>query len=212
MLFRAFWCLALTAFLMLLVWLQIWEARRIGWAMTEQLISNGLVGRPIERHYAMPFDTVVVAPFVGLAVFLCWPQWKVWDMTAVAISSAVVATLLGWFWYHLPNKEAHNQSVVMEVLLCVFLAVAVWTMVMVALRTPRPEPVLLLFMAAILPAFLFLGEHMFFDILNKGGIATSYNDRSINNPIAWVILIAPTLALWWRTRVLIPQSFWDSLR
>jgi drug/metabolite transporter superfamily protein YnfA len=198
--------------MMALVILQIHAAGKVKWLTVEQLVENAQHGLSFDRHFAMPFDLVVIAPFIGLVSFLCFSMWEGGDMMKAASMSAVASVALVVFWYNLPGKEAHNQSLEVAIYHGIFLAIALWAIIMVDVFTTRPEPAVLLMLCIVLPAFLFVGTHMYLGLINWDAAAWTYTGNPLKDPVGWTILITATAVQIWRTWVLIPPSFWDSIR
>jgi hypothetical protein len=198
--------------MMLLVIMQMDAAARVQWLTVEQILRNGKRGLSFDRHYAMPFDFAVISPFVGLVIFLCMPQWTMRHFFITGIGATILAIGLVTFWYKLPAKEAHNQSLRVAIYHGIFLAVGLWAILLVDAFTPNPEPVLLLVVCVILPAFLFLGTHMYLGLINWTGAASTFSGKPLDDRVGWALLVVATAAQCWRAFVLIPASFWDSLR
>lgn len=211
MLVRGFFSLIVTVVMCLLVVAQKNAADQAKFLTVEQVTAQGIKGLSFDRHYAMPIDFCIIAPLTGLAIFLCGTQWdiKLGGIFGLVVVGAVVALCI--FWWSLPTKEAHNQSAAAAVFNGIFFFMALWVMLMVLFGTERPQPVLLLMLCVIVPAFLFVGQHMFLGIINAHGAASTYPDQPLRNVVGWSILLVCTAVVWWRSLTLIPAEFWNSL-
>lgn len=210
---RIFVSVFLTVFLQMLVVAQMLTARADGWLMVEQLMARGEKGgTSFDRHYAMPFDFAIIAPFIGLTLFLCWSQWGNPNSRLLAAIIAIAVTIgCLWLWKGGHEAHAHGGTTAAGYLHGVFVCVAMWGIIMLVVFTPRPEPVLLLVLCVVVPAFLFLGQHMYLGLLNWNGEASTYINNPLRDVMGWSVTIISTGALWWRTSKLIPQSFWTNL-
>lgn len=192
-----------------LVKLQINEADKYEFLTVEQLVKRGIHGLSFDRHYAMPLDLCIIAPFVGLSMFLCASQWSTSSIAVHAIIAGVITIGLVWFWSTLPTPEAHQQGLV-GIYHGVFFWIALTVALLVA-TTPNPPPVLMLSMCIVLPAFLFVGNHMFLGMINYNGSASSYPDKPLQNMMGWGIVVGVFIAMSIRSYIVIPSSFWQSL-
>jgi hypothetical protein len=212
MLLRAILSVLLTAGLMGLV---VWQIRRTAWPFnTVETMGHGKeFGISIDRHYAMSLDFCVIAPFVGLCVFLCAPQWSLSTGSMLAVISALVIAVCLWLWKDGNEAHAHDGRITEVGWVHAFFAfVAVWAFVMVLFGTARPDPVLLLIMSIVVPAFLFVGQHMFLALIDYEANAYTFDDTPLSEFKGWAILIIATAVVWWRAWVLIPSSFWNSIQ
>ncbi len=176
----------------------------------EQVVKSGVKALPWERHFAMVLDPTIIAPTTALIVFLCLTQWRMPSSLITAVAVGIFTYACWVLWGKSSTPEAHTKTFA-GVLHAVFFGIGVWAVVMVLINTPRPEPVLLLALCFIFPAFIFVGNHMWLGIINMYGDASSYPDKPLQNPVGWVIIIVTTLFVWIRSYNLIPSSFWQSL-
>ncbi len=201
-----------TLVLWALVKLQINEANKYEFLTVEQMIWNNVKGLSFDRHYAMPLDFCIIAPFIGLSIFLCGAQWGAWGWRGISLHTGVAALLtvgLVIFWSRLPTPEAHQQG-----LTGIYHGAFFWialTVAFLVMTTPNPPPVLMLSMCIVLPAFLFVGNHMFLGMINYDGAAATYPDKPLQNMMGWGIITVVFVAVAARSYIVIPSSFWQSL-
>lgn len=208
MLLRALAGLFVTGSLMWLVWWQIRITDPV-FLTVENMVGNREHGLSFDRHYAMPLDFCIIAPFMGLCVFLCAPQWRAWDGGFVAIITVLIIAGCIMLWRN--GHEAHALDGMITPAgwaHALFAAVGVWVVLMVLVMTPAPPAVLLLVMCIIAPAFLFVGQHMFLGMINWADDASTFRDQPLTNPVGWVVLAIGTSLVWWRAWVLIPNEYW----
>lgn len=209
MFFRLSMATFITALLWVLVKLQINEANKHNFLTVEQLVRSNTQGLSFDRHYAMPLDFCVIAPFVGLCIVLCGAQWREWDIWFYAGLAAAVVAGLVWFWTGLPTPEAHQKGLT-GVYHGAFFWVAL-TVILLVMQTPNPPPVLMLVMCVVVPAFLFVGNHMYLGMLNYDGAASTYPDKPLQNAVGWIVVVGGFAAVVVRSWFVIPASFWQSL-
>jgi hypothetical protein len=206
--------LGMMALLMLLVYLQIRSADADKYLTVEQLQARGLHALSFDRHYAMPIDFCIFPGVVALTMLLCIQQWDIWRaMLAFVIAIAAITFCVKVFW--IGGNEAHvhdHKPTDAGVFHGVYAAIVVWIMIMALCFTPKPEPVLLLVISIAIPAFFFVGTHKFLGLINTHGAATSYPDQPLKDVAGWIVTIGISGIVWWRSYMLIPSSFWDSLR
>lgn len=201
----------LMASLIGLVLMQMHRAAGIGWLTTEQLMARGEKGLSFERHFAMPFDLVVIPAVVLLAVLLCGKEWSIAGSNWMAVVAIVVTIALVVFWLKLPGKEAHKDYIV-GILHGLYVFLALWVMLMVFIKTSQPNPVLLMVLGLIVPMFLFLGQHLYLGLINWNGEATTYGSQPLKDIVPWAVIIAVSSVVWWRIWMLIPSAFWRELQ
>lgn len=213
MLLRALLSLLLVGVLQALVVWQIRLAARDGFLTVEQLAARNERALSFDRHYAMALDFTLIAPFSGLTVFLCAPQWDVLGGAKVLLLTLVAMAGLVWVWSGGHEAHARDGSVTGAGWVhALFATVAVWVIAMALTSTPRPEPVLLLAMCIVVPAFLFTGTHMFLGLVNFAGDATTFPGRPLADPVAWCVTLGGCALVWGYAFVRIPASFWHSLQ
>lgn len=214
MLLRSVIALTIMAILMSLVWLQIKAANSDGYLTVEQLTKRNRKALSFDRHYAMPIDFCILPGFVGLCIFLCGNQWEMgFSALSAGISASTIMFCIFVLW--IGGNEAHVHDHVPTpagLLHGAYATVVMWTIIMVLAFTPQPEPVLLLVMCIIIPAFFFVGTHMFLGMINFQGAASTFPSNPLKDPVGWSMIIGITGTVWARTYFLIPSSFWESLR
>lgn len=208
LLVRALAGLLVTAGMMWLVWWQI-RLTYPAFLTVETMAASRERGLSFDRHYAMPLDFCIIAPFIGLCVFLCAPQWNWLAGLWMAILTAIIIAGCIMLWRN--GHEAHALDGMITPagwVHALFAAVGVWVVLMVLVMTPAPPAVLLLVMCIIAPAFLFVGQHMFLGMINWDGAADTFRDQPLQNPAGWAVLFLGTALVWWRTWMLIPNEYW----
>jgi hypothetical protein len=213
MVVRAIAALLVMVGLMLLVWLQIRAADTDKYLTVEQLLNRGLKALSWDRHYAMPLDFCIIPPTVALSIFLCGMQWTTKNMIVAGLLSAGVIVLCVYVLW-IGGNEAHvhdGKPTPAGYQHGVYAAIAAWAFIMVLCFTPQPEPVLLLILCIVVPAFFFVGQHMFLGMINFRGSASTFSGNPLSDIKGWAVLVVITGAVWWRTYALIPSSFWESL-
>jgi len=211
MLLRAFFSLWTMTMLMFLVQLQINAADTDGYLTVEQLLKRGIRALSWDRHYAMPLDFCIIPGAVAISIFLCSKQWTWMDMgIAAAISIAVIVFCVYVLWIGGTEAHVHDRKPTEAGLFHgLYAIVAVWAFVMVLGFTARPEPVLLLILCVVVPAFFFVGTHMFLGMINFRGAASSFPGNPLWDPVGWSVLVLMTCLVCWRTYALIPGEFWQ---
>lgn len=215
MLLRAVFSLLVMAVLMWLVKLQINAAHADGYLTVEQIARKGIKALSWDRHYAMPIDFAIFPAYAALSIFLCAPQWTLpHSFIAGVISWAAILFCIFVLW--IGGTEAHvhdHRPTVAGYEHGVFAVILVWVWLMVLVFTPKPEPVLLLVTLITVPAFFFVGTHLFLKMINFEGDAATLNmGRSLGDPVAWSLVVGSALLVGWRSYVLIPPSFWAGLQ
>ena len=208
--------IGITAFMMSLVWEQIRAASRVGLNTVEQVVAAGKQAQSFDRHYGMVMDFVLIAPFTGLSVFLCGNQWTEWRVAIASLISLAVTALFTVFWKkqaHPDYEDPHNSYIHIAVLHAAFMAIVLAVALLVVFFTPAPQPVLLLAMCVVMPAFLFVGQHMFLGLINFRGDASSYPPpyKPLKNWVSWGVLVVVATGLIWRTIYLVPSQFWTTI-
>jgi hypothetical protein len=200
--------------LMGLVYMQIVQADYDRFLTVEQLVSRNIRGLSFDRHYAMVLDFCILPGAVALAIFLCVNQWEPFGaMASLAIAIAAILLCLYVLW--IGGTEAHvhdgkpTEAGYIHALYAVFV---VWVFLLTLCFTPKPEPVLLLIFCIVVPAFFFVGTHMFLGMINIQGSATSFPSNPLHDYVGWSVLVIATALTWWRSYMLIPTSFWDNLK
>lgn len=209
---RAFFALWTMAALMVLVQLQINAANSDQFLTVEQLLKRGIRALSWDRHYAMPLDFCIIPGAVALSIFLCSKQWTWTDMgIAAVISIAVIAFCVYVLWIGGTEAHVHDRRPTHAGLFHgLYAAIAIWAIMMVLCFTSKPEPVLLLVLCIVVPAFFFVGTHMFLGLINFDGAASNFPGNPLKDPVGWSVLILMTGLVWWRTYMLIPTNFWNS--
>lgn len=213
---RAFFGFATMFVLMWLVWLQIKAANTDGYLTVEQLVH--IVKRKalsFDRHYAIVIDFCIIPGTVALSIVLCGKQWDMLWSGGVTAVVTIVVLLFCLFVLWIGGTEAHVHDrwpTTAGFLHAAYAAIAGWVMAMVLINTPKPEPVLLLILCIVVPAFFFVGTHKFLGMINFAGAAATYPDQPLKDPIGWAVIVVATGATWWWTYELIPTSFWESLK
>ncbi len=214
MLLRASVSLIVMAILMWLVKLQINATNDDGFLTVEQLVASGIKALSFDRHFAMTLDFCIMPGAVALSIFLCSNQWK-FQSEAIAAVISVAVILLCVYVLWIGGTEAHvhdRKPTEAGIIHGMYAAVAVWVFIMVLAFTPKPEPVLLLIMCIVVPAFFFVGTHMFLGMINFAGAASTYAGKPLRDPVGWSVLIVATGAVWWRTWMLVPADFWQKFQ
>lgn len=214
MLLRAIISLVVMVVLMWLVKLQINAAHADRYLTVEQLVAAGKKALSWDRHYAMPIDYSIFPGLAALCIFLCAQQWTLGHgFWAGVISWGAILFCLFVLW--IGGTEAHvhdGKPTLAGYYHGVYAAILVWVMIMTLVFTPKPPPVLLLMLCIAVPAFFFVGTHMFLGMVNAEGAATTYPNHPLKDPVGWTVIVVVTGIVWWRSYMLIPQSFWDALR
>ena len=194
-----------------LVIIQINTAGSIGMLTVEQLVAGAKKALSFDRHYAMPFDFAILPAFLGLGVFLHVKQWVRDDMLLCTGVTIVITLALVFAWSKFPGEEAHKDFVVGGVH-GLYVVIGLWIALMVLVYTPKPEPVYLLVLCAVVPAFLFLGQHMYLGVINYYHEAATYEGNPLANIGGWAGLVVISGLVWWRSYVLIPSEFWTKFQ
>lgn len=213
MLLRALASLGLTAALMSLVWMQIPAAHKDGYLTVEQLAARGVQALSFDRHFAMPIDFCILAPFAGLVVFLSMRSWGLFEAVVTA-AGALVFVILCMYVLWIGGTEAHvhdHKPTEAGWYHGIFAAVVIWALAMLLIFTKDPQPVLLLVAGIVVPAFLFVGTHKFLGMINYAGAATTLSGDPLRDIVGWAVVAGGTAIVWWRVCVLIPAEFWDTL-
>lgn len=214
MLLRAVLALGTMAALMLLVWLQIPAANADRYLTVEQLVARGIRALSFDRHYAMPIDFAIFPGLVALIIFLCAGQWT-WVSSSIVAGISFVIIVLCVFGLWIGGNEAHvhdHMPTVAGYLHAVYAMVVVWAILMLLINTQNPQPVLLLIICIAVPAFFFVGTHKFLGMINYAGAASSFPDNPLKDIAGWAVIVVTSGLVWWRTYMLIPYSFWESVR
>ena len=205
--------LGLMALLMYLTWRQIPAAQADGYLTVEQLAKRGIRALSWDRHYAMVLDFCILPGTTALVVFLSANQWNMQGGLLAAIASgALILFCLFVLW--IGGNEAHVHDrwpTEAGFLHAAFAMIVVWAIGMVFVFTPKPEPVLLLILCIVVPAFFFVGTHKFLGMINFDGAAATYPDKPLQDLVGWAVIGLTTGLTWWRAWTLIPSSFWQSL-
>ncbi len=208
--------LAVMALLMYLTWRQIPAAQADGYLTVEQLSRAGKKALSWDRHYAMVIDLCVIPGTVALAIVLCGKQWDFFGMGSGITALAVVAVVLFClFVLWIGGTEAHVHDrwpTTAGFLHALYAMIAAYSIAMVLVNTPKPEPVLLLILCIVVPAFFFVGTHKYLGMINFDGAASTYHDKPLADVVGWAVIVVVTALVWWRTWVLVPTSFWQSLK
>lgn len=201
--------------LMYLVYEQIEYADEDEYLTVEQMVRNKRRGISFDRHYAMPIDFCIIPGTVALSIVLCASQWQVWQV-ALSFLISIVFILFCMYVLWIGGNEAHvhdRKPTQAGWAHGIYAIIATALMFMVLVFTPAPNPVLLLILCIVVPAFLFVGQHMFLGMINKWGSASSFNGNyPLSNPVGWGVLICFTAIVWTRSYSLIPTAFWQSLQ
>lgn len=212
---RALIGFAVMAFLMYLTWRQIPAAQADGYLTVEQATKRGIKALTWDRHYAMVVDFCIIPGTALLAIVLCAKQWELFGTSSIVTALVTVAVILFClFVLWIGGTEAHVHDrwpTTAGFLHAVYAAIAAWIIAMVLVNTPRPEPVLLLILCIVVPAFFFVGTHKFLGMINFDEAASTYSDKPLQDVVGWVIIVLITGLVWWRAWTLIPSSFWQSL-
>ncbi|MBC7836973.1 hypothetical protein H7X87_04355 [Acetobacteraceae bacterium] len=213
MLLRLLISLGLTGFLMGLVVLQMWTASRDKFLTVENLFHMGHGGLSLDRHYAISIDFCILAPFIGLVVFACAKEWGRDEMLTMAAISIFVTCIFVWMWSGGNEAHAHDRHTTAAGMLHgVYMAIVLWTILMVFVFTPKPDPMLLLVMCVVVTAFLFVGTHKYLGLINMWGDARTYDGQPLKDGGGWAVIIGATLLMGVRAYFLIPSSFWQGLK